>query len=518
MCCEPKLKKTEELEAEIFDDIPRGVVSRYLKEQSAPQSRWVQVADILAHEAIHYDPKDPGGKILLGAIDEQLIGIDDNRHLVTMAGSRAGKSITAIANLFFYPGSVLCTDPKGELATLTAQRRADIGQEIYVLDPFEIVEGQAAKFRASFNPIAGLDRDNKTLIEDVLLITDAMVVASGEEKDPHWNESASHFIMGLILYVCTSPFFKEEERNLLSVRRLINQALSTEVVEDKKLFIVPRQVVKATAELKKQGYIDLAEAIEGAMVSFYDKGEDERGSVLSTARRHTQFLDFHSMRTVLAGNDFSLRDLKTAPHGVSVYLVLPATRMGLCNRWLRLFVNQLLDAMEKERNVPDVPVLVCLDEFPVLGFMQQLQDAAGQIASFGVRLWFIMQDWGQGKALYGDRFESFIANASILQAFGNVDVQTTEYLSKRLGQTFIEDPATTSAQPTDPLSGMSASVRQHYPLLTPDEIAKSFAREDPLKRQMILWAGYNPMILQRVIYFDQYDPVHSHIIAADQNK
>ena len=34
--------------------------------------------------------------------------------------------------------------------------------------------------------------------------------------------------------------------------------------------------------------------------------------------------------------------------GVTVYLCLPASRMGLCNRWLRIFINQLLDAMERE--------------------------------------------------------------------------------------------------------------------------------------------------------------------------
>ena len=496
------MNSTDTLQNDIFDDIPRGVTSRFLSEQSAPQSRWVPVTDILEHEAIHYDPLNPGGKILLGALGDQLIGIDDNRHVVTMAGSRAGKSITAIANLFFYPGSVLCTDPKGELANQTSEKREALGQDIYVLDPFEITEGHAVSFRASFNPLAGLKRENKTLIEDALLITDAMVVSSGEEKDPHWNESASHYIMGLILFVCTSPFIEDKDRNLITVRKYINQALSTERVDDKNLFVIPRLVFTATTALKEEGFTDLAEIIEGAVVSFYDKGEDERGSVLSTARHHTQFLDFYSMRSVLEGNDFDLRDLKTAPDGVSVYLVLPATRMGLCNRWLRLFINQLLDAMEKERKKPDIPILVCLDEFPVLGFMQQIQDAAGQIASFGVRLLIIMQDWGQGKALYGDRFESFIANAGIFQAFGNVDTQTTEYLSKKLGQTLVEDSARITSQANDPAMDTSAPSRQHYPLLAPDEISLIFARSDPQKRQLVLWAGYAPIILQRVEYFD----------------
>ena len=26
--------------------------------------------------------------------------------------------------------------------------------------------------------------------------------------------------------------------------------------------------------------------------------------------------------------------------------------MGLCNRWLRIFINQLLDAMEREKTEP----------------------------------------------------------------------------------------------------------------------------------------------------------------------
>ncbi|WP_459873965.1 type IV secretory system conjugative DNA transfer family protein, partial [Endothiovibrio diazotrophicus] len=65
-----------------------------------------------------------------------------------------------------------------------------------------------------------------------------------------------------------------------------------------------------------------------------------------------------------------------------------------------MFVNQLLDAMERETTVPAAPVLACLDEFPVLGHMRQLESAIGQIASFHVKLWVILQDWNQGKALY----------------------------------------------------------------------------------------------------------------------
>ena len=88
--------------------------------------------------------------------------------------------------------------------------------------------------------------------------------------------------------------------------------------------------------------------------------------------------------------------------------------------------------------MPAAPVLVCLDEFPILGHMRQLEDAAGHIASFGVKLWVVLQDWGQGKALYNERWETFAGNAGILQFFGNNDLTTLEYVSRRLGKTRIE--------------------------------------------------------------------------------
>jgi type IV secretion system protein VirD4 len=33
---------------------------------------------------------------------------------------------------------------------------------------------------------------------------------------------------------------------------------------------------------------------------------------------------------------------------------------------------------------------------------------------------------------------------------------------------------------------------QLYDLLTPDEVRRHFARSDRLKRQLVIWAGYDP--------------------------
>lgn len=498
--------------ADFTRDIPRGLSSRYLKRQTVPQARWQSPENILNSDTLAYDPDRPGGKIMIGALGSKLVGIEDNRHVLTVAGSRAGKSVTIVGNLLCYRGSVLATDPKAELANITAARRAALGQKVYVLDPFEYGDDHVAPFRKSYNPLAVLKPGSPTIIEDAGLISDALVVAAG--KDPHWDESARNFIEGVILHVATDPRH-EGNRNLITVRKLIREAMIEEPGDDldeneEPMRLLEKEMLENAERLAgSEETEDLAGAIEGAARDFYEKGENERASVLSTVRRHTKFLDYTAMRRVLSGHDFDLADLKRDPAGVSVYLCLPASRIGLCNRWMRVFVNQLLDAMEREKTEPPAPVLVCLDEFPVLGHMRQLEDAAGQIASFGVKLWVLLQDWSQGKALYGERWETFAGNAGILQFFGNNDLTTTEYVSKRLGKTRVVVTRESEVGPEQRelgLTGRTNAIELHE-LMTPEEINRHFARNDRLKRQLVIWAGYDPMILQRVEYFDSEGPL-----------
>ncbi len=212
---------------DLLSDVPRGVTARYLRDQKVPMAFFQDPARMRSAAALAYDPRDPGGKILLGAIGDRLIGFEDNRHILTIAGSRAGKSVTVINNLYFYRGSALCTDPKAELANTTAMVRAALGQKVYVLDPFDRARGGARQFQARFNPLARLTRANPYAVEDAVQIVDALVIKSPDEKDPHWNESAGQFLLGLILYVALAPDVPDQDRHLGTVRKRVNNALAT---------------------------------------------------------------------------------------------------------------------------------------------------------------------------------------------------------------------------------------------------------------------------------------------------
>ncbi len=64
------------------------------------------------------------GGLLVGRRAGRVIGWNDDRHMMTIAGNRAGKGVSLIIpNLLFYEGSAVVIDPKGENARITARRR-----------------------------------------------------------------------------------------------------------------------------------------------------------------------------------------------------------------------------------------------------------------------------------------------------------------------------------------------------------------------------------------------------------
>ncbi len=63
-----------------------------------------------------------------------------------------------------------------------------------------------------------------------------------------------------------------------------------------------------------------------------------------------------------------------------------------------------------------------------------VEKAAGQIASFGVKLWPVVQDITQLQRDYRESWETFMGNAGLLTFHGNTDLTTSRHIAERLGQ------------------------------------------------------------------------------------
>ena len=419
-----------------------------------------------------------GGKILRYGGDA---------HLITIAPTRSGKGVgTVIPNLLTADRSVICIDPKGENARITARARRSFGP-VHVLDPFEV----SGELTACFNPLSSLDPESPDLAEDAGLIADALVYDTpGHGGDAHWNEEARALITGLILYtVCEAP---NHQRTLGAVRAGLTGA--PREVQD--LLSAMQASTRANGLIRRAANRHLA------------KSDREASGVLSTAQRHTHFLDSPRILSSLERSDFRFEDLKASSG--TAFLVLPPDRLDANARWLRLMVAQSLQALVRGPSRSVQPVLFLLDEFAALGRLAAVERAFGLMAGYGVQLWPMLQDLNQLRAAYGASAGTFLANTGLIQIFNVSDLETARWVSASLGAGTVgyqTSGTSTSHGPRQVLGSKTTSRSDHLvrrDLMTPDEVMRLGPDLALLLRQ-----GQEPALARKIRYYN--DPGFSNL-------
>ena len=101
-------------------------------------------------------------EIYLGRVGKEDIFFPGSEHAAAYAKSRSGKtSSLAIPNAFYYEGSLVVLDIKGEIFRATAGYRAEkLGQEVYVFAP-----GSDRTHR--WNPLGFVERRSAARFEQI---------------------------------------------------------------------------------------------------------------------------------------------------------------------------------------------------------------------------------------------------------------------------------------------------------------------------------------------------------------
>ncbi len=500
---------------DLLDDLPRGRDAKFVG--SAPHSYFESPKNLAVTQSLRFDiHQNRESKLFLGVVDGEVlqgdrladgrmtrhvvggvpIGLGDDRHHVLIAGSRAGKGRSVLLPcLLTLPNetSLLCIDPKGDLARISANYRAT-RQKVGVLDPFGVSGAGTEKYRVALNPLAMLDPvDTKTFVPNAKLISDSIIV-SGDFKDKHWDTCSHQALTMLILHIATCSRY-EGCRDLITVWHLASE-LATPDPEQSGSYWLEKEFSENDAA---NG------AIRNLARQFYDRTGGEFSSVLSNLRKHLDFLSIECMADCLTGDSINLRDLKR--DSMALYVSVPAMRMNDLSGWLRMIVQLSLAAHEEEQTQVGAQTVLMLDEFHVLGKLSCLETAAAQIAGLGLKIVAVLQDLSQLQNHYPKNWETFIANAAAIQVFGLADETTLEYISKRLGEAPTLSRSTNAPgfdQATQQAAtGESWSVGVHR-LLTAEEVGRFFARDDKKLRQLIVRPGYRPAVLMRAFY-DQHE-------------
>ncbi|GLR86532.1 type IV secretory system conjugative DNA transfer family protein [Bradyrhizobium iriomotense] len=471
----PSLPNMDERTRALMEEhVRRGIPIARLKKDRERTNYYMSPGELMGYR---YE----FGQLMIGKLGQTFLGYADDRPMMLIAGTRAGKTSTILEpNFYLYSGSMLVLDPKGELAQTASLRRL-MGHVTHVLDPFGVHDGPSA----SFNPLAELDPQSPRIVGDVMAVAHALVPdVEGGGNAKHFNDSARTLLAGLIFITLTRP---KRDRHLITVRELLCLTYGPLVTEGQR---AAAAMMASASKHDKKRHFDMQAVLMGALLDNMKNLDapfgraaagmsgrlgqtppTERGSIFSTAAVHTDFLDSILLQRTLRHSDFKLADLR-GDRPTSIYLCLPVGQMESHSRWLRVVVQLACTVLESLGTYPRdrLPVLFVLEEFATLN-MPFMERASSYFPGFGIRPLFVVQDITQLKKTYPQSWESFLGNSGLVQVFANGDGQTLNYVAQRLGK-----------------------------LITPWEFEQGFAREH--ESQLLMIKGRPPAVASRLSHED----------------
>lgn len=343
----------------------------------------------------------------------------DKGHMLTVGGSGQGKGVNLIlpailSDSFTLGGiSLVCLDPKGENAAIAAPYLKRCGYDVHVLNPAGIREIEHLG-NSRFNPLDLIDKNDNSANRLYDLIADALHNRRGEGNGAFFDNRARQYISLYISYAQHSG-----QGDLATVAKWLVMSGDT---RNELLTEMATDTTFESADLAK-GILDRLKAPD-------HRTED---NVFVTVEEAANILRDRNIASSLSGSDFDLRDVAARP--TAIFLCVPFEDLRYYSPWVRIVFNFLLRTLTKYYN-QDRKVLVLLDEFAQLSYMDEVPRASAVLRGYNVTLWPIVQDLGQLRSIYGDKWETFISNSVIKHWLGTgTDNTTAEYISKRMPQT-----------------------------------------------------------------------------------
>lgn len=395
--------------------------------------------------------------------------------LTLIGGAGCGKTASLIMYSARYPGSMFLLDPRGEIASVTADYHRKQGKEVYFINP----AGLLGLENHSLNLLDLLDSKSPTLGEDIQIVMEALVPIRNSASDDFF-EATTRQRAGMIL---RDMVLRYDHVTLLDLKQVLSWLRGHWEVflkyAQEQLLTSPDQDIKIAAR-------EIIEERESAPKQFQ--------GFIGTLAKSFGWLSGSGMQNTVSGSDFSMSVLSEKKPAV-VFLIVPPEYMELWQPFLRLCVT--IPVLYKQRRPNAAPVLYMLDELATLGRFEMAERLYSFARGGGNRVFGVFQSIGQINKLYGPAGAQIFLSSSQARLFkGCRDLETAHIISGMLGnQTLDVENSRYQAQArharqqavtsmlfggADPFqAGMELShwnQEQHHrekiqrPLLTPSEV------------------------------------------------
>lgn len=346
---------------------------------------------------------------------------NDEGHIITIGGAGGGKSTGLVipALLELTEGSVIVTDPSGELTAITSRHRAKNGR-VVLLNPFQEVFEQGTGLNypdTGFNPMSIIDPKLSTFKADCDVLARYLMVTDRRESGSYWNDEGKTF---LALVIGATVLYEDEElRNLSFIYERVRDSSEA--------------LLWWLGDIIDHGHPALKYEAEGYMDIIKTAPQQWQGIIRKAATATERYAPSTPLGEHVKKNGFDAGDLKR--ENVTVYLLVPSGQLTTALPWMNMLMGVFGIAVGRPGEARPVTLLV--DEAPSLGFLPDLLPFMGQFRKAGLRVWIFTQTMAQlaSDELYGQTgFKAIFGLCSIKQFFSIREPDLARLVSETAGE------------------------------------------------------------------------------------
>lgn len=335
---------------------------------------------------------------------------DGRESLITIARPGRGKSQAhVIRNLLLLEAPAIVLDVKPEIFEATATWRGR------VVGPVQRFEPRDRKGSARFNPLDMIRSDPVDAFEDISrLVPLLMVPRESSGAKSFWDSRAAQLLSAAIYDVCLHTDAQPSKRRDMTA--VVDWFSPTE-----------EGLASMMRRLQKSGIRSLVRT--GNQIETSD--EETRANVFETVLSHIEVWGSPQLESLVGETTINIADLRRT--NGTLYLCVTENELTAYRPVIRALLGQVLHQMREARDEWKLPpVTFFLDEFPQLGYMQEIEQMLALGRQPGLRLWFFAQTMGQLKQAYGDadRLLESLAVRCYIAPTGSL----AESLEKELGR------------------------------------------------------------------------------------
>ena len=367
---------------------------------------WAKPRDLLKAKLVPQQG-DYSGRVF-GRFGGRLLVYKGNEPAIVVGATRSGKGAGhVVPTLTAWPESAFVYDRKGELWEITVDRRKTFSHCI----KFDPTDPNTIRWNPLFEVRKG--RMEVADIQNVVgILVDPLGLKAGDLN--FWDQSAASFFTALILHVLYTC--EDDRKHLAEVRRMLTNLEPTlhAMLNTKHRY---RPDAFASDGYARDDAGDRIPEIHpevrlGAQaLALMD--DRVKSNVIATMQASVALWADPLVEYATSTSDFVIGDLVCSQHPVSFYLQTPQAHADRLAFLVRVFTRQTLNSQmetidfdgrgRRKRH----KMLMLLDEFPKLGALPFLENAAGEMTGYGITLHLVCQSFNDVFSKYGERTALF---------------------------------------------------------------------------------------------------------------